>query len=132
MTVDNYVPDIAFFDPTLPAGTRPNRAPGDIKPSYMWSRDQGNSPSASARTEFKQVLSQVNFYMKQHHTRYSFILTDREFVAVRRLDRDGNLELSDSIPWNATGTDASPCLTVLLGLWYLGMLAAHGQDWVLD
>lgn len=132
MTVENYIPDTAFFDPTLPAKTRPNRVPGDIKPSYKWSLSQKNSPNPSIRTEFKQVLSQVNFYMKQHHTRYSFILTDRELVAVRRLDRGGNLELSDSIPWTMTGTSERPSMTVLLGLWYLGMLAAHEQDWILD
>lgn len=36
-----------------------------------------------------QVLSQVNFYMKQHHARYGFVLTDLELVAIRRLDRNG-------------------------------------------
>jgi hypothetical protein len=132
MTPENYIPDVALFDPALPAKSRPNRVPGDIKPSYKWSLDQRNSPNPSIRNEFKQVLSQVNFYMKQHHTRYSFILTDRELVAVRRLDRSGNLELSNSIPWTATGTAERPSLTVLLGLWYLGMLAAHEQDWILE
>ena len=66
--------------------------------------------------KFKQALSQVNFYVKQHHSRYSFILTDRELVAVRRLDRNGNLELSQSNPLIATGTAERPSLTVLLGL----------------
>lgn len=82
--------------------------------------------------EFKQVLSQVNFYMKQHHARYSFILTDRELVAIRRLDRNGNLELSASIPCTTKGTASQPRLTVLLGLWYLGMLAANDQGWFLQ
>lgn len=67
--------------------------------------------------------------MKQHHARYSFILTDSELVAVRRLDRNGNLELSNSVPWTATGTVERPSMTVLLGLWYLSMLAAHEQYW---
>ena len=104
MAVDNYEPETALFDSTLPFETRPNRAPGEIKPSYQWSLDQRHSPDPTMRVEFKQVLSEVNFYMMQHHTRYSFILTDREFVTVRRLDRNGSLELSDSIAWTATGT----------------------------
>lgn len=33
-TAENYVPDLAFFDPNLPAKVRPNRVPGDVKPSY--------------------------------------------------------------------------------------------------
>ncbi|KAF4199010.1 hypothetical protein CNMCM8694_006763 [Aspergillus lentulus] len=131
-TPGGYVPDQAFFDPNLPAKTRPNRAPGDIKPSYKWSLGLRNHPNPSNRMEFKQVLSQVNFYMKQHNTRYGFILTDCELVAVRRLDRNGNLELSASIPWTAKGSASQPQLTVLLGLWYLGMLAASDQGWSLQ
>ncbi|PGH33761.1 hypothetical protein GX50_03418 [[Emmonsia] crescens] len=131
-TVDNYIPDVAVFNINLPTNTRPNRLPGDIKPSYKWSMGLRNHPTPSKRTEFKQVLSQVNFYMKQHHARYSFILTDRELVAVRRLDRNGNLQLSDSIPWTARGTASQPQLTVLLGLWYLSMLASRDQDAYLE
>ena len=131
-TPEDFIPEFAFFDPNLPVKTRPNRAPGDIKPSYKWNLNQRNSPNPSLRTEFKQVLSQVNFYMKQHHARYGFILTDRELVAIRRLDRNGNLDLSDSIPWASSGTAQNPQLTVLLGLWYLGMLAANDQQWSLQ
>ena len=130
-TPENFIPDLAFFDPNLSAKTRANRAPGDIKPSYKWSLDQRNSPNPSIRMEFKQVLSQVNFYMKQHHARYGFIITDRELVAIRRLDMNGNLDLSASIPWTSKGTAQNPQLTVSLGLWYLGMLAANDQEWSL-
>ncbi|KAF5854837.1 hypothetical protein ETB97_011116 [Aspergillus alliaceus] len=131
-TPGGYTPDQAFFDPNLPAKTRPNRAPGDIKPSYKWSLGLRNHPNPSNRMEFKQVLSQVNFYMRQHNTRYGFVLTDCELVAVRRLDRNGNLELSASIPWTAKGSASQPQLTVLLGLGYLGMLAANDQGWALQ
>lgn len=130
-TPENFIPDLAFFDPNLDAKTRANRAPGDIKPSYKWSLDQRNSPNPSIRMEFKQALSQVNFYMKQHHARYGFIITDRELVAIRRLDMNGNLDLSASIPWTSKGTAQNPQLTVSLGLWYLGMLAANDQEWSL-
>lgn len=131
-TPENFLPDIAIFDPNLPSNTRPNRVPGDIKPSYKWSLGMRNDPDPRIQTEFKQVLSQINFYMLQHHARYGFILTDAELVAVRRLDRNGNLELSASIPWTTTGTAAQPRLTVLLGIWYLGMLASNNQDWFLQ
>ncbi|KAB8263533.1 hypothetical protein BDV32DRAFT_118826 [Aspergillus pseudonomiae] len=130
-TIDNYTPDFAFFNPNLEAKTRPNRLPSKIKPSYKWSLDLRNHQNSHSRTEFKQVLSQVNFYMKQHHARYGFIITDRELVAIRRLDRNGNLELSASIPWTTKGTTSQTRLTALLAIWYLGILAANNQDWYL-
>lgn len=58
------------------------------------------------------------------HTRYGFLLTNKELVAVKRLDRDGSLSLADPIPWGASGTEEQPRMTVLLRLWYLGLLAA--------
>ena len=73
-----------------------------------------------------QVLSQVNYYMGQHHTRYGFILTDTELVPVKRLDGNGNLLVAQAIPWEAQGPGR---LTILLGLWYLGMLGAADDDW---
>lgn len=101
------------------------------KLSYKWSLDLRNHPDPTKRAEFKQALSQVNHYMKQHRARYGFILSDRELVAIRRLDGRGNLELSASIPWNESGTITQPRLTVLLGLWYLNILAANDQGWSL-
>ncbi|KAE8353788.1 hypothetical protein BDV28DRAFT_99781 [Aspergillus coremiiformis] len=130
--IDGFTPGFAFYDPNLDVKTRPNRIPGNVKPSYKWSLDLRNHQNSSARMEFNQVLSQINFYMKQHHARYGFVITDRELVAIRRLDRNGNLELSASIPWPASGTASQPTLTMLLAIWYLGMLAADDQDWYLD
>lgn len=126
--IENFRPDTAYFDERILNHTiRPNRAPGDVKPSWKWGTHLRNDPLPGRRKEFKQALSQVNWYMKQHHTRYGYILTDRELVAIRRLDREGRIELSAPIPWNAQGTAAAPQMTVLLGLWYLGMLAAEDQ-----
>jgi len=127
--IKRFVPDTAFFDPTLPAHERPNRAPGDIKPSYKWASHMVNHRRRIVRFEFRQALSQVNYYMKQHRTRYGYILTNRELVAIRRLDNNGRLELSKPILWTAGGTATRPVMTVLLGLWYLAMLAAHDQNW---
>ncbi|RAH59106.1 hypothetical protein BO85DRAFT_368519, partial [Aspergillus piperis CBS 112811] len=73
----------------------------------------------------------LNYYMKLHHAYYSFIITDHELVAIRRLDKDGNLELLTPISWTVKGTASKPRLTVLLGIWYLGMLAANNQVWYL-
>lgn len=63
--------------------------------------------------------------MKQHHTQYGFILKNHEFVALRRLDQNGRLQMSNPVPWATQGSVAQPRLTVLLALWYLGMLAAE-------
>lgn len=128
-TPGTYTPDVAYFSTNLRPTNRPNRATGDIKPSYNWDtrfqKGLHNEP-----LEFKQALSQVNWYMRQQNTRYGFILTDRELVAIRRRDVHGSLELSESIPWATThGTAANPRLTVMLGLWYLGMLASDNQGW---
>ncbi|PYI22757.1 hypothetical protein BO99DRAFT_429698 [Aspergillus violaceofuscus CBS 115571] len=127
----NYTPDLAFFDLRLPTGTAPNRIPGEVKPSDKWSVARGHSPSRTDQIEYKQALSQINYYMKNQHTRYSFILTNKELVAIRRLNHRGHLELSDPIPWTTSGTTSQPQLTMLLGLWYLGMLAADDQGWSL-
>ncbi|KAI9824124.1 MAG: hypothetical protein M1819_001079 [Sarea resinae] len=126
-TIENYRPDLAYFDPTRPYNTGPNRLPGDIKPSWKWHMGLQNSPLNTAREEFRQALSQVNYYMNQHHSRYGFILTDRELVAIRKQDTHGNLDLSDPIPWRTVGDGQAPILTLPLALWYLGMLAAQDQ-----
>lgn len=47
------------------------------------------------RREFRKALSQVTWCIKQRYARYRFILTDREVVAIRRLDVNGDLELPD-------------------------------------
>lgn len=131
-TIDGFTPDVAYFDPNLPSSTRPNRLPADIKPSYKWSLAMANSPIPRDQREFKQVLSQVNFYMIQHHARDGFVLTNRELVAIRCLDRNGNLELSASIPLTASGSPTHLRLTVLLAMWYLGMLASENNGWYLE
>ena len=129
--IGNFAPDLAFFNMTEEATQRPNRAPGDIKPSFKWSSGLANSPRQSHFQEYMQALSQVNYYMIQHQARYGYLLTNQELVAIRRIDADGNLELATPIPWTATGTADAPQMTVLLGLWYLGMLASDNTNWQL-
>ncbi|KGM91616.1 uncharacterized protein PADG_12300 [Paracoccidioides brasiliensis Pb18] len=81
----------------------------------------------SQRNEYHQALSQVNFYMNQHNSRYGFLVTNQELVAIRKLDENGNLELAQPILWTTGGTATQPRLTVMLALWYIGMLASHDQ-----
>jgi hypothetical protein len=74
--------------------------------------------------------------MKQHHTRYGYILTDRQFVAIKRLDRSGNLQVATPVPWTAVTRDCQARMTVLLGLWYSDMLVSEVEGgrprWCLD
>ncbi|EGE86552.2 hypothetical protein BDDG_09497 [Blastomyces dermatitidis ATCC 18188] len=48
-------------------------------------------------------------------------------LPVRRRDDDDNLDLAQPIPWNARGSPGNEQLTVMLVLWYLGMLAAQNN-----
>ncbi|OJD09777.1 hypothetical protein AJ78_08933 [Emergomyces pasteurianus Ep9510] len=125
-TPNGYKPDIAYFIDASNPGSGPNRAPGDVKPSWKWSTAY-RTGTPSQQREFRQVLSQVNWYMKQHISRYGVVITDLEMVAIRRLDDNGNLELSAPISWETHGTAQQPRLTIMLALWYLGMLAAQDQ-----
>lgn len=75
-------------------------------------------------------MAQVNFYGDQHNARYGFILTNTELVPLKRLDQNGSLAVATSIPWTQSGSVGR--LSVLLGLWYLGMLAAENDNWALN
>ncbi|EFW13357.1 conserved hypothetical protein [Coccidioides posadasii str. Silveira] len=122
--IDNYRPDIAFYT----ANSSPNRCPGDLKVSWKWESSYRTSQIPAERREYLQVLSQVNYYMEQHDARYGYVLSDTELVPIKRLEARGNLLVARAIPWEAEGPER---LTVLLGLWYLGMLSAADDDWQL-
>ncbi|KAJ5205764.1 hypothetical protein N7491_003611 [Penicillium cf. griseofulvum] len=77
--------------------------------------------------EFHKTLAQANWYMKQHNTQFSFILTAREHVPIRRLNDNEDLRLANPIFWTQSGTSQEPVLTVALGLWCLGMMAANDR-----
>ncbi|OJD24728.1 hypothetical protein ACJ73_03907 [Blastomyces percursus] len=124
--IDNYRPDIAFFRAGSALNSSPNRCPGDLKVSWKWGSGYRTSLVPGDRREFLQVLSQVNYYMGQHRTRYGFVLSDTELVPIKRLDENGNLLVAQAIPWEAKGPGR---LTILLGLWYLGMLGVADNDW---
>ncbi|KAJ5578127.1 uncharacterized protein N7459_007091 [Penicillium hispanicum] len=127
--LDQFRPDTAFFVAGGSNITCPNRAPGDLTVSWKWRSSMRDSEIRRDRHEYKQTLAQVNFYMKQHGARYGFILTDAEFVAVKRLNANGYLAVAEAVPWKSGGMGN---FSVLLGLWYLGMLAAEDQTWALN
>src|SRR5271155_1504793 len=123
--VDNFIPDLAFFVDNQ-FGIGANRVPGDIKPSWKWSTAM-RTGTIEQRREYRQVLGQVYWYMRQNNSRYAFILTDVELVAIKRLAvGSGNLEVSAPIPWQAGGTANQPRPTGLLGLLFLGILGGPG------
>src|SRR5436305_10984934 len=87
-------PDLAIFPRFEVLGTATNRVLGEIKPAWKWNTSLQDSPNPVDREEFLQALSQVNYYMEQQHTRYGFILTNEELVAIRRCPTAGHLELA--------------------------------------
>ncbi|ATY61552.1 hypothetical protein A9K55_007992 [Cordyceps militaris] len=147
-TVDEFMPDRAFYDPTAavaldPQNPRatvppppPNRLPGEIKPSHKWSADWLGDPSAELLVFSR--LGQLSYYMvlqgighPQHRgAKYGYMINDKGLVAFRKVNAHGSIEHSDPIPWGGAG-DTPQRLTVMLALWYLGMLASSDSDWTL-
>ncbi|KAF7128765.1 hypothetical protein CNMCM5793_003674 [Aspergillus hiratsukae] len=121
--IDQFRPDTAFIVIGGSATSSPNRARGDLKVSCKWQASMRFSEAVIDQREYKQA--QVNFYMDQHNARHGYLLTNTEFVAVKRLDGEGRLAVSTAIPWTSGGPGQ---LSVLLGLWYLGMLAAEDAN----
>ena len=126
--IDQFRPDMAFTIVDGSYATNANRAPGDIKVSWKWYSAWRHEAHPYLQREYNQVLAQVNFYMKQHGARHGAILSDKEFVAVKRLNANGCLAVAEPIAWSDGGEGR---LSVLMGLWYLGMLAAEDNNWAL-
>ncbi|KAL4901076.1 hypothetical protein BDW74DRAFT_187918 [Aspergillus multicolor] len=111
--------DNAFITPDANSWIEPNREPGCFKVNV-----------------YKRALAQVNWYMRQYGARYGFILSNEEFLAVKRLDADGRVAVSEPVLWSdaaaadATGTGTGTGrLSVLMGIWYVGMLAVDEDHW---
>lgn len=130
MRLDSDSPDLVFAEAVKEEDSRTitdsYRCPGDQNVSWQWKSTWRTSTDTTEHREYKQVLSRVMYHMKQSHARYGFIATNAELVPVRRELDDGHLSVADAIPWTEGGQ-----LTYLMGLWYLGMLAA-GDDWKLE
>ncbi|KZT24993.1 hypothetical protein NEOLEDRAFT_1242079 [Neolentinus lepideus HHB14362 ss-1] len=140
----NIAPDRgAGVSVETPMACRPNRLPGEVKVSWKWSSDmvQRQPGNDDVNTEYKQVLSQLLFYMKEHTCRWGYIITNKEVVCARRqAGQDNSIEISDGIPltrhkkpsqnWslgrrvNNRYPKAQGKLTALLAIWYIHMLAS--------
>ena len=81
--INQFKPDTAYVVVDGNYVDSTNRGPGDLKVSWKWNTLMSSSPAVAHQTGYKQVLSQVNFYMEQHDARYGFVLTNAEFVAVK-------------------------------------------------
>ncbi|KZT24968.1 hypothetical protein NEOLEDRAFT_1242067 [Neolentinus lepideus HHB14362 ss-1] len=121
---------------------RINRLPGEVKVSWKWNSDMPTVNSRKTDREYRQVLSQLLFYMKDHMCRWGYIITNKELVCARRqILEDNIIEVADAIPltyyhqppytWslgpevNGRYPEAQGELTALLAIWYLHMLASN-------
>ncbi|XHF97526.1 hypothetical protein AWENTII_001111 [Aspergillus wentii] len=127
-----HTPDAGYFDSRALVGEAPNRAPGVYVPSWVWGSDmvtaaaEGEDEAGeNAKAMYYAVLSRVAFYMEENGAKYGFVLTDEELVVVRLGGRLGEMEVGESVKWGVGGSDEEPVMTVLLGLWYLGMIASE-------
>lgn len=68
--------------------------------SHKWHSTYKDHPDEKKRAQFEQVLSQANYYMKEFKTRYGFVLTGQELVAIRRRGENGNLDLAKPVLFN--------------------------------
>lgn len=125
---DNFKPNTAFVLDNPEDPNPVNRAPGDIRVSWKWNSSYGHSRDPLLRREYYKVMAQVDFDMCQHGARHAYVMTDTEFVAIKRLDENGQLAVAEAIPWTSGGVGQP---SVLLGLWYLGMLAVEEDTWSL-
>ncbi|ATY64073.1 hypothetical protein A9K55_003768 [Cordyceps militaris] len=133
--VGTFVPDRAMYDPNIEVSV--NRLPGEIKPSWKL-QSAWLAPNSRYRRAFLKRLAQLTFYMLQQgyraqHSgaRYGYVLTDKEIIAFRKEDAQHTISVAEPVQW-AGPSDGKPRMTVVLALWYLGMLASHDTDWNLD
>ncbi|KAJ6037307.1 hypothetical protein N7540_001586 [Penicillium herquei] len=129
-TIGIFWPDASFTTVDKSYGEGKNRAPGVLSVSPKWSSEWRHSKDTKDQQYFQynQTLAEVNYFMDGHDARCGFVLTEAELVAVKRLDKNGRLAVSAPIPWTAGGHNQ---LSVRLGIWYLGMLAAEEDNWAL-
>jgi hypothetical protein len=104
------------------------RLVGEIKVSWKWSSSwRTEKRDTPKRTEFRQVLSQVHHYMNVHGTRYGYVLTDREFVAIKRVgEKFGDIMISEAVRWTGGGCGG---MSLALASWFLHRLAGEETGW---
>jgi hypothetical protein len=104
------------------------RVVGDYKVSWKWSSRWREEPEYSAEDiEYRQVLSQVHHYMLRNECRWGYVMTDREFVAIERVEGCfGALRVAEAVPWERGDDDE---WGLPLALWYLHAMAGEDDDW---
>jgi hypothetical protein len=81
-------PDAAFIDwtgETCEDDDIEMRFPLEVKLSSSWKPEWRTTPDLELRQEYRQVLSQIHYYMDSWDCRYGGILTDQGLVIVQRL-----------------------------------------------
>jgi hypothetical protein len=126
--VANYQSD----DDKIISGHGAGRVVGIVKGFEQWSSSMQNGTPAD-RVNYLRHLAHLHRFMREHGTRYGFIMTEVELVCVRaggapaadNVPLFGFLEVSPAIQVSTQGADAGGKLrmTVGLALWYLHMLA---------
>jgi hypothetical protein len=101
------------------------RIVGDIKVSWKWKSSWRSEPELSPENkEYRQVLSQLHWYMNTAQCRWGYVLTDMEFVALERGPTFGDLKVSQAVNWGHKGERWG----IGLAAWYLHAMA-NGDGW---
>ncbi|KAA8912587.1 hypothetical protein FN846DRAFT_903465 [Sphaerosporella brunnea] len=105
------------------------RLVGDVKVSWKWRSEWRDAPRSSTQNlEYRQVLSQLNYYMNRDNCRWGYVVTDREFVALQRGPEFGALKVAEAVRLEGGDRDWG----VALAAWHLHMMAAlDGGEWSL-
>ncbi|ODH45299.1 hypothetical protein ACO22_00177 [Paracoccidioides brasiliensis] len=102
--------------------------------SWKWASHRSTALSEEDRREYKQVLSQVKFNMKQHNARVGLVLTDTELVTIKKLDGNGNLLVAQYISWEDSSSSRdladTPSKTHLEGHHHVERHQGEVQSWL--
>jgi hypothetical protein len=107
------------------------RFPLEVKLSSSWKPEWRTTLDLEHRQEYRQVLSQIHYYMDSWDCRYGGILTDHGLVIVQRLRTPqggmssyGKIRVYPQIPWSRHGMFMPLELvtepTMALALWRMG------------
>jgi hypothetical protein len=124
-------PDLAFHLYTDQAQLCPITV-GDIKLYAKWSYNRWKSLSLEDHIDFRQVLAQINYYMRMRKCRYAIAITEVECTAIYRVPGyNGWLKLSEPFPveWaDNIGRDGSEVMTANVALFGLSLWAQWAAD----
>jgi hypothetical protein len=113
------------------------RFPLEVKVSQSWKPGWRMSTDIKERREYRQVLSQIHYYMDQWERRYGGVLTDQGLVIVERMqpptgtdyEAYGKICVYDAIPWEVHGhfviDELHDQSTLPLALWCMTTRSDH-------